>query len=163
MCIYLYLLGLTKDVAWLTTGDIVSEGAFLKNGSYKKLLNEGCSIEHVDGKDGVFDPNFEPQPGDIFVWRKDGGDGHTGIVYDYDSTTEMVTILEALTNSADMDTHVNNKFPHLSEKERKEIKTLGLDDNHTRVSYYQLKGGALQAHAGWKGYFRPKGYSKKLK
>ncbi|MGG5508310.1 MULTISPECIES: CHAP domain-containing protein [unclassified Myroides] len=163
VCIYLHLLGLTKDVAWITTGDMVSEGAFLKNGSYKKLLHEGCSIEHVDGKDGVFDPDFEPQPGDIFVWSRSVRDGHTGVVYAYDKKNQVVTILEALTDSADMNTHLNNKFPYLTNDERIEIKTLGLDDNHTRVSYYQLKGGALQTHTGWKGYFRPKGYSKKLK
>ncbi|MBB1141047.1 CHAP domain-containing protein, partial [Myroides sp. WP-1] len=159
--------GLTKDVAWLTTVDMVSEEAFLKNDSYKKLLNEGCSIEHVDGKDGVFDPNFEPQPGDIFVWRrlKPGRtkeDGHTGIVYTYDKTTKIVTILEALTESGDMDTHINTKFSILTSKERNEIKDSGSENNKTRVSYYQLKGGALQIHTGWKGYFRPKGYHKIL-
>ncbi|WP_233266077.1 CHAP domain-containing protein [Myroides fluvii] len=159
VCIYLHLLGLTKDVAWLTTGDMVSEGAFLKNGSYKKLLNEGCSIEQVDGKDGVFDPNFEPQPGDIFVWRKDGGDGHTGIVYDYDSTTEMVTILEAIgfTGSQDDKYHL----AHIGIVQYKELERLSYA-NQTRVSYYQLIGKALQTHAGWKGYFRPKGYRKTL-
>ncbi len=167
VCIYLHLIGLTKDVAWLTTVDMVSEEAFLKNGSYKKLLNEGCSIEHIDGKDGVFDPNFEPQPGDIFVWRrlKPGRtkeDGHTGIVYTYDKTTKIVTILEALTESGDMDTHINTKFRNLSDEERSKKKTDKSEDNKTRVSYYQLIGKALQTHAGWKGYFRPKGYSKTL-
>ncbi|MGG5508079.1 MULTISPECIES: CHAP domain-containing protein [unclassified Myroides] len=167
VCIYLHLLGVTKDVAWITTGNMVSEGAFLKNGSYKKLLHEGCSIEQVDGKDGVFDPNFEPQPGDMFVWRrlKPGRteeDGHTGIVYAYNKTTKIVTILEALTESGDMDTHINIKFKDLSDEERSKKRTDKAENNKTRVSYYQLTGAALQTHAGWKGYFRPKGYRKTL-
>ncbi|WP_394350537.1 CHAP domain-containing protein [Myroides fluvii] len=123
----------------MTTGDMVSEGAFLKNGSYKKLLNEGCRIEHVDGKDGVFDLNFEPQPGDIFVWSRSVRDGHTGIVYTYNKTTKIVTILEALTESGDMDTHINTKFSILTPKERNEIKDSGSENNKTRVSYYRLK------------------------
>lgn len=167
VCIYLHLLGVTKDVAWLTTVDMVSEGAFMKNSSYKKLLNDECSIEHVDGKDDIFDSNFVPQQGDFFVWRRDvleGGDGHTGIVYAYDKTTKIVTILEAVgaLGSSDMDTHINTKFKDLSDKERRKKRTDKLENNKTRVSYYKLKGEALHTHVGWKGYFRPKGYSKTL-
>ncbi|WP_155854952.1 hypothetical protein [Cellulophaga baltica] len=34
--------------------------------------------------------------------------------------------------------------------------------NCTRTSVYQKNGGALASHAGWKGYFRPKNYTKQL-
>ncbi|WP_062059873.1 hypothetical protein [Aquimarina longa] len=34
--------------------------------------------------------------------------------------------------------------------------------NCTRTSIYQKDGKALAGHTGWKGYFRPKNYTKQL-
>jgi len=34
--------------------------------------------------------------------------------------------------------------------------------NCTHTSIYQKTGGALSNHNGWKGYYRPKNYTKKL-
>jgi len=51
------------------------------------------------------------------------------------------------------------RFKHIFD----EFKELGIDNNHTRVSYYLLKGKALQGHCGWIGYYQPRGYVKKLK
>ncbi|EKB08176.1 hypothetical protein [Myroides odoratus] len=107
--------------------------------------------------------NFPFPSDDIFVWSSSPLNGHCGIVYEYNKANGIVTILEALTKSADMDTHVNTKFPYLNDTEKSKIKELGTDNNHSRVSYYLLKGKALQGHIGWIGYYRPKGYSKKLK
>ena len=113
------------------------------------------NIEHVVGSEKA---DFIPERGDIFVWRHNG-EGHTGIVYAYNQVTKIVTILEAIGKSGSQD----DKFY---------LKQLGIDAplveeilsfaNKTRLAYYQLKGKALQTHNGWRGYFRPKGYTKKL-
>lgn len=181
VCIYLHLLGITEKVAVVTTADMVSEEAFLNNGSFKKLVKEGCSLEHVDGKDGIFDPNFIPERGDIFVWRRDKADGHTGIVYDYDRGTKKVTILEAIhkEGSQDDDYYIQQlkimgeirvkTELNINVKNKSNIIAADLSGK-TRIAFYQLHGAALEKHdkkrnsttKNWKGYFRPKGYKNKL-
>ena len=157
VCIYLHLLGVTKQVAHIVTGGMITEEIFRNN--LTSTFNENCTLDFVSGKN----PDFEPCPGDIFVWSISSSKGHCGIVYKYDKEKKIVTVLEALTESADMSTHLNNKFPNLDKNEKNRIKELGMDNNHTRISYYLLKGKALQGHDGWVGYYRPRGYSKKLK
>lgn len=156
VCIYLHLLGVTKQVAHVITSGMITEEIFRKN--LTSTINEQCTVDFVSGKN----PDFEPLPGDIFVWSTSTR-GHCGIVYKYNKEKKIVTILEALGESADMNTHLDNKFPYLNKNDKNRIKELGIDNNHTRVSYYLLKGKALQGHVGWIGYYRPRGYVKKLK
>lgn len=160
VALYLYHLGIVNEPIALHTGVMTTEAAFRK--ALGKTEADACTLDHVDGKNGVFDPNFEPQRGDVFVWRRDKGDGHTGIVYAYDQKTKIVTILEAVTSSADMRTYVATKYPYLSDKEKVKKEKDESEKNKTRISYYQLKGSALEKHEGWKGYFRPKQYTRKL-
>lgn len=156
VCIYLHLLGVTKQVAHVITSGMITEEIFRKN--LTSTINEQCTVDFVSGKN----PDFEPLPGDIFVWSTSTR-GHCGIVYKYNKEKKIVTILEALGESTDMNTHLDNKFPYLNKNDKNRIKELGIDNNHTRVSYYLLKGKALQGHVGWIGYYRPRGYVKKLK
>jgi len=69
-----------------------------------------------------------PQAGDIFLWHRSDDDGHTGIVKSYDPGTGMVTILE--------------EYSYGDVHEAREIE-------------YGIRSGALQAHAGWEGFYRP--------
>lgn len=63
----------------------------------------------------------------------------------------LVTILEAIGNvgSADETTNVNNGG--YSGK------------GNSRTAVYKRPGKALASHKGWKGYFRPKKYTKNYK
>ncbi|QYS91624.1 hypothetical protein JJC04_02255 [Flavobacterium covae] len=64
--------------------------------------------------------------------------------------SDLVTILEAIgsVGSADEKTNIKNGG---------DSKT-----NCSRVAIYKRKGKALNLHTGWKGYFKPKNYTKKL-
>ncbi|QXP58105.1 CHAP domain-containing protein [Cellulophaga sp. HaHa_2_95] len=93
--------------------------------------------------------DFIPQAGDIFVWRTRKG-GHTGIVHSIDG--DKVRILEAI-----------GSYGAVSESEKYNRNNDGYEGVHcTRTSYYNRTGGALVGHDGWKGYFRPKNYTKQL-
>ncbi len=45
--------------------------------------------------------NYKPKKGDIFIWKSiNGGMGHTGVVVDYNSSTDIVTTIEAITGNS---------------------------------------------------------------
>lgn len=130
VCRYLHKLGITKEVKWVTTGSMTSETSFQKALGTDKIKFVGKSID------------FKPQAGDIFVWRN-GTNGHTGIVYKYDSSSDFVTILEAIGSSGSNDQKTN--------RDNGGYVLSGV----TRTSVYKAKGEALFAHKGFIGYFRP--------
>lgn len=138
--IYLTKLGITTSVKEIHTGIMTTQKDFRK----------AIDSENIDFVSGSDSEDFKPNRGDIFVWRRSDGIGHTGIVYKYDEKTDLVTILEAIgdVGSADETTNVNNGG--YSGK------------GNSRTAVYKRSGKALAKHNGWKGYFRPKNYTKKL-
>ncbi|WP_343707733.1 CHAP domain-containing protein [Flavobacterium sp.] len=130
VCRYLHKLGITKEVKWVTTSSMTSEASFQKALGTNKIKFVGKSID------------FKPQAGDIFVWRN-GTNGHTGIVYNFDSSSDLVTILEAIGSSGSNDQKTN--------RDNGGYTLSGV----TRTSVYKAKGEALFAHKGFIGYFRP--------
>ncbi|WP_062055733.1 CHAP domain-containing protein [Aquimarina longa] len=137
VCRYLHKLGITDTIKALTTKQMKTQKLFRTN-----LGSD--NINHVTGSESS---DFVPQAGDIFVWRKIGG-GHTGIVHSVDG--DNITILEAIGKGGSSDEEHN-------------IDNGGYEGkNCTRTSVYQRIGGALAGHAGWKGYYRPKNYTKQL-
>jgi predicted chitinase len=130
VCRYLHKLAITKEVKWVTTASMTSESSFQKALGTDKIKFVGNSKD------------FKPQAGDIFVWRSGGG-GHTGIVYKYDNSNDLVTILEAIGPSGSRDNETNKKNGGYALA------------NCTRASVYKSKGEALFAHPGFIGYFRP--------
>ncbi|OWP86573.1 hypothetical protein BWK60_08180, partial [Flavobacterium covae] len=140
VAIYLYKLGITNDVKLLSTLNMTTQ----------KDFRTAIGSQNIDFVANSQNDDFKPQKGDIFVWRRSDGVGHTGIVYDYDVRSDLVTILEAIgsVGSADEKTNIKNGG---------DSKT-----NCSRVAIYKRKGKALNLHTGWKGYFKPKNYTKKL-
>ncbi len=137
VCRYLHKLGVTSSIKSISTEGMLTEEEFKKN-----LGNN--NIEHVANSEKA---DFIPQAGDVFVWRNRKG-GHTGIVHSVDG--DKITILEAIGSGGSSDEEFNNNNGGYEGK------------NSTRTSVYQRTGGALAGHSGWKGYFRPKNYTKKL-
>jgi len=133
---YLHKLGVLENTKSMSTLNMVSETEFRKAIGNNNIDFAGS--------------NIIPQRGDIFVWRKSDGKGHTGIVYKYDEGKDLVTIIESIgsAGSADETTNKNNGGETVTDC--------------TRTSVYKRTGGALSAHIGWKGYFRPKNYTKTL-
>ncbi|WP_281309764.1 CHAP domain-containing protein [Flavobacterium flavigenum] len=138
--IYLAKLGITTSVKEINTGVMTNQKDFRK----------AIDSENIDFITGSDSNDFKPSKGDIFVWRRSDGVGHTGIVYSFDEETDLVTILEAIGNvgSADETTNKNNGGYS--------------GTGSSRTAIYKRSGKALSKHAGWKGYFRPKNYTKKL-
>ena len=138
-------IGINKsknEPIYMTTANMTTQIAFRK-----KLGNDNIDLV---GKE----VSFKPQRGDIFAWGysgKNGWNGHTGIVYNYDEIKDLVTILEAigLSGSADesQNTIANGGFT---------------GKGQTRTSVYKLNSKALVNHKGWFGYYRPKNYTKIL-
>ncbi|WP_407269026.1 CHAP domain-containing protein [Tenacibaculum maritimum] len=138
VCRYLFKLGVTDKMKVIVTNQMKTQESFRK-----KLGND--NIEFITGSDKA---DFIPQVGDIFVWSRSDTDGHTGIVHSIDG--DKITILEAIGRGGSSD-------------EQHNIDNGGYEGkNCTRTSVYQRKGGALAGHSGWKGYFRPKNYTKQL-
>ena len=104
-------------------------------------FRKAIGTDKIDFVPGSLSASFVPQSGDIFVWRKSDGIGHTGIVYDVSG--EKVTILEAIGNTGSADERFN--------RNNGGTKLTGV----SRTAVYNRTGGALHSHKGWKGYFRP--------
>lgn len=140
---YLHKLGITKNIIYMTTANMVSESAFRK-------VIENDNIDLVNGSKLE---GFKPQRGDVFAWgySKNGSwAGHTGVVYAYDETEDVVTILESIGS-------------HGAMSETNQVNNGGYSGKGcTRTAKYSRLKGALYGHTGWHGYFRPKNYTKKL-
>jgi hypothetical protein len=128
VALFLYAYGSMSEMTSIYTGAMTTESGFRKAIGSNDITGMGSIV---------------PSPGDIFVWRYDGA-GHTGIVYSYDKQNDLVTILEAIGKSGSADSYTNR------------INGGTILTGVTRTAVYKRTGGALQGHAGWKGYFRPK-------
>ncbi len=100
-------------------------------------------MQHVEGSKEL---DFKDiQPGDVFLWSRGEGDGHTGVVISYNKETDKVLIIEAIGSSGARSPEESNC----------------VSDGYcnckgcVRKSLYSRTGNALQSHDGWKGYFRP--------
>ena len=78
VCRYLQKIGWSKDVKWLNTKGLYN---------YAEKYPEHLEKQKKD---------YKPQIGDIFLWKKDSGMGHTGVVVKYDETTDSVTTIESI-------------------------------------------------------------------
>jgi hypothetical protein len=136
--IYLNKLGVMPNYTNIDTGIMTTESSFRK----------AIGSQNIDLVSGSTKSDFKPQRGDIFVWRD--SDGHTGIVYEYDAKADVVTILEAIGKRG-------------ASGESKQVKNGGYSGkNCSRTAKYGRLDGAMYGHRGWKGYFRPINYTKKL-
>jgi predicted chitinase len=139
--IYLFELGVMPVLVAINTGLMTTQANF------RNAIGSN-NINFVPGSDQL---DFKPQKGDIFVWRKPNStDGHTGIVYSYNPTTDLVTILEAIGSIGSADEATNKANGGFALK------------GCSRTSVFKRTGKALAGHLGWKGYFRPVNYTKKL-
>ncbi len=139
--IYLHKLGVMPTYKAIDTSTMTTEA------NLRKTIGSN-NIDLVSGSDKQ---DFKPQRGDIFVWRKGAaGPGHTGIVYQYDSATDVVTILEAI-----------GSVGAVSESDQVKYGGYAKTGCSRTAKYSRLKG-ALYGHKGWAGYFRPKNYTRKL-
>ncbi len=136
--IYLHKLGVMPTYVAIHTGLMLSENDFRK----------AIGSNNIDFVPGSKEAGFKPQRGDIFVWRK--GDGHTGIVFNYDAANDLVTILEAIGSSGSADEATNRTNGGTAQK------------GCSRTAVYKRAGKALSAHGGWIGYYRPKNFTKNL-
>ena len=136
--IYLYKLGVMPTLVAIHTGLMTTAQDF------RKAIGS-ANIDFVPGSDK---PGFKPQRGDIFVWRK--GAGHTGIVYNYNAATDLVTILEAIGEVGSADEATNRNNVGMAKK------------GCSRTAVYKRAGKALNAHGGWIGYYRPKNLTRNL-
>jgi hypothetical protein len=140
---YLHKLGITKNIIYMTTYNMTSQANF------RKVIDNN-NIDLIEGSDKN---DFKPQRGDIFVWgylENGKWKGHTGVVYEYDATKDIVTILEAVGNGGAVG-------------EKKQVANGGYSGKGcTRTAKYGRLDGALYGHTGWAGYYRPKNYTKKL-
>ncbi|ADV48985.1 CHAP domain containing protein [Cellulophaga algicola DSM 14237] len=138
VCRYLHKLGITDTVKHIATDGMITQEKF-------RTSVGNNNIDFLTGSDSE---DYTPQAGDIFVWSRAPGDGHTGVVHSVDG--DKITILEAIgkNGSSDEPYHINEG---------------GYEGMHcSRTSYYRKDKKALAKHGGWKGYFRPKNYTKQL-
>jgi hypothetical protein len=131
---YLKALGLFDEVPYFHTGQMANSNFIIENDD---------KLEYLFGSDEKAFNDIKK--GDVFLWRRNieehgKNDGHTGVVLSYNQNTKIVEVMEALGNGGSSDNTLNK----------------GECVGCSRVSKYQKNGGALQGHAGWIGYFRPK-------
>lgn len=140
VAIYLHKLGVMPTFVAIHTGLMTTEGD----------LRKAIGSNNIDFVPGSEASGFKPMRGDVFVWRRKDGVGHTGIVYSYDPAKDLVTILEAIGNVGSADEATNKAYGGTAKK------------GCSRTAVYKRAGKALNAHDGWKGYYRSKNFSKTL-
>jgi len=107
------------------------------------LQNNKYGDDNLEFLKGSEDKNFKNiQPGDVFLWRTKSG-GHTGVVVSYNSTADLVTVIEAIGESGACEESPSKNLT-------------GYCKGCVRISIYTRTGKSLADHEGWKGYFRPK-------
>ncbi len=136
--IFLHKLGVMPKLVAIDTSLMTNEIHF----------RNAIGTANIDFLAGSNKPDFKPRRGDIFVWRK--GVGHTGIVYDYNPATDLVSILEAIGNVGSADEATNRNNGGEAQK------------GCSRTAVYKRAGKALAAHGGWVGYYRPKNVSREI-
>ena len=82
VCRYLQKIGWSEEVKWLNT-----------KGLYDYAEKYPSSLEKHESKD------YKPSIGDIFLWKRDSGMGHTGVIVNYDETNDAVTTIEAISEN----------------------------------------------------------------
>jgi len=98
------------------------------------------NLEYLQGSDNI---NFKDiQPGDIFLWKTESG-GQTGVVENYNSTNDLITVIEAIGESGACEEFFSKNHS-------------GYCKGCIRISIYTRTGKSLAKHDGWKGYFRIK-------
>jgi hypothetical protein len=78
VCRYLQRIGWSSKVKWLNTKALYNFAE-----AHPKWLKKQ-------------EKDYKPKIGDIFLWKKDSGMGHTGVVIEYDESTDAVTTIEAI-------------------------------------------------------------------
>ncbi|WP_290698274.1 RHS repeat-associated core domain-containing protein [Lacinutrix sp.] len=132
VAIYLKMMGtMQKRDGYLYTGVMTNE----------KDFRNAIGSNNIDFVEGSTASDFTPRAGDIFVWRKSNGVGHTGIIYSVDGN--KATVLEAIGNVGSSDERFNRNNGG------------SLSTGISRTAVYRINGRALSKHAGWYGYFRP--------
>jgi len=128
-CRYLQqVCGLT-EVPAKTTTDLVTY-----------IDKENDLMEFIEGSD---EEEFKDiRPGDIFLWKRDDGTGHTGVVVSFNTTTDQVTVMEAISSSGSCEEGLSKAIEDYCK-------------GCVRTSIYTRTGKSLINHKGWKGYFRP--------
>lgn len=139
VAVYLAKLGVMPSIRAISTGGMCTQTAF----------RNSIGSNNIDFVEGSLGNDFIPKRGDIFVWRTSAA-GHTGIVYNYDAANDTVTILEAIGRVGSAEERFNDNNGG--------YKNAGC----TRTAVYHRLGRALKGHSGWKGYFRPKNYTRTL-
>ena len=128
---YLKQLGLFDEVPYFTTGTMASQN-FINENKDKITFIEGSNEKEFK----------DIKAGDIFVWRRKDGSGHTGVVVSYDAEKDVVEVMEALGFSGSRDNSRNKDV------------CIGC----VRKAKYKRDGAALagMVNLTWFGYYRPK-------
>lgn len=118
----------------------LEKAPLMSSSEFSNIANGGASkiIQYVNNSNK--ETHTDIRPGDIFLWKIDGGSGHVGVVKSYDPVADVVTVIEAISSSG-------------SAEER--IQESGTCKGCVRESKYTRTGKALLRHKGWLGYFRP--------
>jgi len=82
VCRYLQKIGWSKKVEWLNT-----------KGLYDHAEKHPEHLQKHESKE------YKPKVGDIFLWKRDSGMGHTGVVVAYDESTDSVTTIESISEN----------------------------------------------------------------
>ncbi len=108
------------------------------------IRNKKYGDDNLEYLDGSKDKKFKNiQPGDVFLWWTEEKGGHTGVIVSYDSTTDLVTVIEAIGENGSREESLSKNLT-------------GYCKDCIRISVYTRTGASLADHDGWEGYFRPK-------
>ncbi len=72
----------------------------------EKDFRKAIGTNNIEFVNNSLNGDFKPKKGDVFVWRTSSG-GHTGIIYKYDESKDLVTILEAIGPGGSRDNSTN--------------------------------------------------------
>lgn len=133
---YLQTIGIATPRTSFNTSGMTSERVF--RDSIKRYGGIDYKVSYVLGSN--FKGFTDIREGDIFVWKKDNGDGHTGIVKSFDAATRRVVIVEA----------IGTHWPCSSDL----ALNSGRECGKVVQSTYNADGNSLAGHAGWIGYYR---------
>ena len=94
------------------------------------------------------DPNYTPKRGDIFLWRRSSGGGHTGVVIQYNPEKKIVTTIEAISSYVNDEKPLDASGKEYSDKR----KLLGVIKMNFSLNGKHLLGHDRQKKKGSKGF-----------